>query len=143
MSVSSSVLNWQPQPASLIAPPPPAISMLDHNCCRELYCLVNVFRRVGKMGGKASLTTSTEDGHWRASLDIQMNLPTAAHPGQAQMELQYDDAMVPSRLFVLRHVLGLTRRPWLLDATPMSGSGYPSPGSWDSYRNGASPTTTL
>ena len=95
------------------------------------------------MGGTASLITSTEDGHWRASLDIQMNLPTAAHPGQAQMELQYDDAMVPSRLFVLRHVLGLTRRPWLLDATPMSGSGYPSPGSWDSYRNGASPTTTL
>ena len=54
-------------------------------------------------------------------MDIQMNLP-AAHPGQAKMELQYvdapDDAMVLSRLFVLRHVLRLTRRPWLLEEEP-------------------------
>ena len=66
--------------------------MLDHNCWRELSCLVDVFRRVGKMGGKASLTTSTEDGHWRASLDIQTNLPTAAHPGQASAPTPYSAA---------------------------------------------------
>ena len=46
--------------------------MLDRNCWRESSCLVDVFRRVGKMGGKASLTTSTENGLW-ASLDIQTN----------------------------------------------------------------------
>ena len=78
------------------------------------------------MGGKASLTTSTEDGHWRASLDIQTNLSTDAQPGQASTSTPYsaapgqdgapaapDDAGAPPRLFGPKHVLGLTRRPWL------------------------------
>ena len=57
--------------------------MLDHHYWRELSRLVDAFRRVGKMGGKATLTSSTENGLWRASLDIQTNPSTAAQPGLA------------------------------------------------------------
>ena len=37
---------------------------------------------------------------------------------------------------------GCPKRRHRSDATTLSDSCYPSPGSWDSYRNGASPTTT-
>ena len=58
-------------------------SMLDHHYWRELSRLVDAFRQVGKMGGKATLTSSTENGLWRASLDIQTNPSPAAQPGLA------------------------------------------------------------
>ena len=57
--------------------------LVQHHYWRELSRLVEAFRRVGKMGGKATLTSSTENGLWRASLDIQTNPSTAAQPGLA------------------------------------------------------------
>ena len=58
--------------------------MLDHHhYWKELSRLVDAFRRVGKLGGKASLTTSTENGLWKASLEIQTNPSSAAQPGPA------------------------------------------------------------
>ena len=58
--------------------------MLDqHHYWKELSRLVDAFRRVGKLGGKASLTTSTENGLWKASLEIQTNPVSAAQPGPA------------------------------------------------------------
>merc|ERR1711884_534795 len=59
-------------------------SMLDqHHYWKELSRLVDAFRRVGKLGGKTSLTTSTENGLWKASLEIQTNPSSAAQPGPA------------------------------------------------------------
>ena len=59
-------------------------SMLDHHhYWKELSRLVDAFRRAGKLGGKASLTTSTENGLWKASLEIQTNPSSAAQPGPA------------------------------------------------------------
>ena len=77
---------------SFIAPPPPLTSMLDHLYWRELSRLVDAFRRVGKMGGKATLTSSTENGLWRASLDIQTNPSTAAQPDKASTSSPYSTA---------------------------------------------------
>ena len=58
--------------------------MLDqHHYWIEFSRLVDAFRRVGKLGGKASLTASTEDGLWRAGLEIQTRLVSAAKPGPA------------------------------------------------------------
>ena len=57
--------------------------MLDHHYWKELSRLVDAFRRVGKLGGKASLTTSTENGLWKASLEIQTNPSSAAQLGPA------------------------------------------------------------
>ena len=54
------------------------LSIMEFNCnCKASTA------RVGKMGGKATLTSSTENGLWRASLDIQTNPSPAAHPGLA------------------------------------------------------------
>ena len=89
VSVSSSVLTWQPQ---LACPHSTTVTGMKDYHWRELSRIVDVFRRVGRAGGKASLTTSTEGGHWKASLDIQMNLPTAAHPGQASAPTPYSAA---------------------------------------------------
>ena len=59
--------------------------MLDlHHYSIEYSRLVDVFRRVGKLGGKASLTASTEDGLWRASLEIQTHPVSVAQPGPAR-----------------------------------------------------------
>jgi len=56
--------------------------MLDqHHYWIEYSRLVDVFRRVGKLGGTASLTASTKDGLWRASLEIQTRPAPAAQPG--------------------------------------------------------------
>ena len=56
--------------------------MLDqHHFWIEYSRLVDVFRRVGKLGGTASLTASTNDGLWRASLEIQTRPAPAAQPG--------------------------------------------------------------
>ena len=56
--------------------------MLDqHHYWIEYSRLVDVFRRVGKLGGTASLTASTKDGLWRASLEIQTRPASAAQPG--------------------------------------------------------------
>ena len=66
--------------------------MLDHHYWKELSRLVDAFRRVGKLGGKASLTTSTENGLWRASLDIQTNPSTAVQPGHASTPTPYSAA---------------------------------------------------
>merc|ERR1712016_302262 len=57
--------------------------MLDYHYWKELSRLVDAFRRVGKLGGKASLTTSTENGLWKASLEIQTNPSSAAQLGPA------------------------------------------------------------
>ena len=58
--------------------------MLDqHHYWSEYSRLVDVFRRVGKLGGKASLTASTEGGLWKASLEIQTSPVSAAQPGPA------------------------------------------------------------
>ena len=58
--------------------------MLDqHHYWIEYSRLVDVFRRVGKLGGKASLTASTEGGLWKASLEIQTSPVSAAQPGPA------------------------------------------------------------
>ena len=55
---------------------PTSPSMLDqHHYWIEFSRLVDAFRRVGKLGGKASLTASTEDGLRRAGLEIQTRLP--------------------------------------------------------------------
>ena len=60
-------------------------SMLDqHHYWIEFSRLVDAFRRVGKLGGKASLTASTEDGLWRASLEIQTHPVSVAQPGPAR-----------------------------------------------------------
>ena len=56
--------------------------MLDqHHYWIEYSRLVDGFRRVGKLGGTASLTASTKDGLWRASLEIQTRPAPAAQPG--------------------------------------------------------------
>ena len=87
--VSSSVLTWQPQ---LAFPHSTTATGMKLHHWREFSRIVEIFRRVGRAGGKASLTTSTEGGHWKASLDIQMNLPTAAYPGQANATTPYSAA---------------------------------------------------
>ena len=87
--VSSSVLTWQPQ---LAFPHSTTATGMKLHHWREFSRIVEIFRRVGTAGGKASLTTSTEGGHWKASLDIQMNLPTAAYPGQANATTPYSAA---------------------------------------------------
>ena len=75
MIVSSSLLSGQPLGST-------SPSMLDqHHYWIEYSRLVDAFRRVGKLGGKASLTASTEDGLWRASLEIQTRPVSAAQPG--------------------------------------------------------------
>ena len=77
MIVSSSLLSGQPLGST-------SPSMLDqHHYWIEYSRLVDAFRRVGKLGGKASLTASTEDGLWRASLEIQTRPVSAAQPGPA------------------------------------------------------------
>ena len=81
MTVSSSLLSGQPLGSTHSTTSP---SMLDHHhYWKELSRLVDAFRRVGKLGGKASLTTSTENGLWKASLEIQTNPLSAAQPGPA------------------------------------------------------------
>ena len=73
--MSSSLLSRQPLGST-------SPSMLDqHHYWIEYSRLVDAFRRVGKLGGKASLTASTEDGLWRASLEIQTRPASAAQPG--------------------------------------------------------------
>ena len=82
MTVSCSLLSWQPLLASTHSST--SSSMLDpHHYGKELSRLVDAFRRVGKLGGKASLTTSTENGLWKASLEIQTNPSSAAQLGPA------------------------------------------------------------
>ena len=65
---------------------------MEHQHWREFSRIVDVFRRVGRAGGKASLTTSTEGGQLKASLEIQMNLSTDAHSGQANATTLYSAA---------------------------------------------------
>ena len=75
MIVSSSLLSGQPLGST-------SPSMLDqHHYWIEYSRLVDVFCRVGKLGGTASLTASTKDGLWRASLEIQTRPAPAAQPG--------------------------------------------------------------
>ena len=102
--------------------------MLDHHYWRELSRLVDAFRQVGKMGGKATWTSSTENGLWRASLDIQTNPSPAAQPGLASTPTPHsaapnqdgaagrrrpDNAGTQPPPFGHKNEPGLTRPLWL------------------------------
>ena len=118
--MSSSLLSRQPLGST-------SPSMLDlHRYWIEYSRLVDVFRRVGKLGGTASLTASTKDGLCRASLEIQTRrhprpnldlsapqLPNLQHHTRRMLQ----DAVAPDvvedqpRLFGPERARGLTRLP--------------------------------
>ena len=125
MSVSSSVLSWQPQLAPLIAPPPPAcwITTTGESYLASSMPSVKWEKWVGRPHGHPPPKTGSGGLVWTSKLTRQPlpnpdlpapQLPTPQH--QTKMELQ--DAVAPDDAGAQhlpsgpKNELGLTRLLW-------------------------------